>query len=227
MLPMPDTMTVLPQRTIISKTIELANARLVIRSSTVKRVFDIIFASLVLCLLISWLMPLIAILIRMESKGPVLFKQLRTGKDGQPFYCYKFRSMRQSDDADTRQASRGDSRVTAIGAYLRKTSIDEIPQFINVLRGEMSIVGPRPHMIAHTEQYSKIIDNFMDRHLVMPGITGLAQVSGHRGETKEMQAMSKRVNADIHYLQNWTFWLDIKIIWLTVQQVVTKNEHVF
>lgn len=227
MLPMPDTMTVLPQRTIISKTIELANARLVIRSSTVKRVFDIVFASLVLCLLISWLLPLIAILIRMESKGPILFKQLRTGKDGQPFYCYKFRSMRQSDDADTRQASRGDSRVTAVGAYLRKTSIDEIPQFINVLRGEMSIVGPRPHMIAHTEQYSKIIDNFMDRHLVMPGITGLAQVSGHRGETKEMQAMSKRVNADIHYLQNWTFWLDIKIIWLTVQQVVTKNEHVF
>jgi len=125
------------------------------------------------------------------------------------------------------QARRNDARITVVGAYLRKTSLDELPQFFNVLRGEMSIVGPRPHMLAHTEEYALLIDNFMDRQLIMPGITGLAQVLGYRGETRTVEAMAKRVEADINYLHSWTFWLDIKIIWLTVKQVIVVEDHVF
>jgi len=196
-------------------------------NTTVKRVFDIVFASLVTLLLLSWLIPLIAALIKLDSRGPVFFKQLRTGKDGVPFYCFKFRSMHMNADADHKQASRNDSRITKIGAFMRKTSIDELPQFINVLKGEMSVVGPRPHMLQHTEVYSSAINNFMVRHTVAPGITGLAQITGHRGETKETDAMIKRVNADIHYLQNWSFSLDIKIVWLTVYQAVKGSENAF
>jgi putative colanic acid biosynthesis UDP-glucose lipid carrier transferase len=192
-----------------------------------KRAFDIAFASLVLVFLLSWLVPLIALIIKIDSRGPVFFKQLRTGKDGLPFYCLKFRSMRMSADADHKQASRGDSRITRIGAMLRKSSIDELPQFINVLRGEMSVVGPRPHMLKHTEDYARVIDNFMVRHAVMPGITGLAQVAGHRGETKELMAMTKRVNADIFYIKNWSFLLDLKIIVLTVYQSAKGSENAF
>jgi exopolysaccharide biosynthesis polyprenyl glycosylphosphotransferase len=196
-------------------------------NTTVKRVFDIAFASLVTLLLLSWLIPLIAAIIKLDSKGPVFFKQLRTGKDGVPFYCFKFRSMYTNSDADQKQASRNDSRITKVGAFMRKTSIDELPQFINVLRGEMSVVGPRPHMLQHTEVYSSAINNFMVRHTVAPGITGLAQITGHRGETKETDAMIKRVNADIHYLQNWSFSLDMKIVWLTVYQAVKGSENAF
>ncbi len=196
-------------------------------NTTVKRVFDVVFASLVTLLLLSWLIPLIAALIKLDSKGPVFFKQLRTGKDGVPFYCFKFRSMHMNADADHKQASRNDSRITKIGAFMRKTSIDELPQFINVLKGEMSVVGPRPHMLQHTEVYSSAINNFMVRHAVAPGITGLAQITGHRGETKETDAMIKRVNADIHYLQNWSFALDVKIVWLTVYQAVKGSENAF
>ena len=192
-----------------------------------KRAFDMVFATLVTLLLLSWLVPFIALLIKLESKGPVFFKQLRTGKDGSPFYCLKFRSMHTSKDADFKQASKGDSRITRIGAFLRKTSIDELPQFINVLKGEMSVVGPRPHMLRHTEDYSKTIHNFMDRHTVMPGITGLAQVAGHRGETKEVEAMVKRVNADIHYVRNWSFLLDMKIVLLTVIKALKGSENAF
>jgi len=196
-------------------------------NTTVKRVFDVLFASLVMLLLLSWLIPLIAALIKLDSKGPVFFKQLRTGKDGVPFYCFKFRSMYMNVDADHKQASRNDSRITKIGSFMRKTSIDELPQFINVLKGEMSVVGPRPHMLQHTEVYSVAISNFMVRHTVAPGITGLAQITGHRGETKETDAMIKRVNADIHYLQNWSFSLDMKIVWLTVYQAVKGSENAF
>jgi lipopolysaccharide/colanic/teichoic acid biosynthesis glycosyltransferase len=135
--------------------------------------------------------------------------------------------MRLNTDADFKQACKGDSRITKLGAILRRTSLDELPQFINVLKGEMSVVGPRPHMLKHTEDYSKFIHNFMDRHLILPGITGLAQVSGHRGETKEVEAMAKRVNADIHYLQNWSFLLDMKIVLLTILQVFRKNNNIF
>lgn len=197
----------------------------IMKSFARKRAFDVIFSALVVVFLLTWLIPLVALLIKLESKGPTLFKQLRTGKDGKSFYCLKFRSMTINAEADVAQAIKNDSRITRLGAFLRQTSIDELPQFINVLKGEMSIVGPRPHMILHTEKYSKAIHNFMDRHLIMPGITGLAQVSGHRGETKEVEAMAKRVNADIHYLHNWSFWLDVKIVLLTVVQVFKRNEN--
>ena len=205
----------------------VANAPIVQRHPLRKRTFDFVFALLVVLFILIWLIPLIACIIKLESKGPILFRQLRTGKDGKPFYCFKFRSMRVNADSDTKQASRGDARVTKVGAYLRKTSLDELPQFFNVLFGEMSIVGPRPHMLAHTEAYSLAIHNFMDRHLGMPGITGLAQVSGYRGETRELSAMAKRVNADIYYLHNQSLWLDVKIVLLTVRQALRKNEHVF
>ncbi|MBC8081772.1 MAG: exopolysaccharide biosynthesis polyprenyl glycosylphosphotransferase [Hymenobacter sp.] len=196
-------------------------------NAVMKRAFDLFFASLVTVLLLSWLVPLIALLIKLDSRGPVFFKQLRTGKDGKPFYCLKFRSMRTSADADSRQASRGDSRITKLGAFMRKTSIDELPQFFNVLKGEMSVVGPRPHMLRHTEDYAKVIENFMERHLVTPGITGWAQVEGHRGETKETAAMEKRVNADIFYIRNWSFLLDLKIVLLTIRQAIRGNENAF
>ncbi len=205
----------------------ISNSPVVQRLPRRKRLFDFCFALLVVVFVLGWLIPLIACLIKLESRGPIFFRQLRTGKNGKAFYCFKFRSMHLSDDAHTRQASLGDSRITKVGAFLRRTSLDELPQFLNVLRGEMSVVGPRPHMLKHTEDYSKTIHNFMDRHLVMPGITGLAQVSGYRGETKELGAMVNRFNADIHYLQNWSFRLDLKIVLRTAMQVFGNNKHVF
>jgi putative colanic acid biosynthesis UDP-glucose lipid carrier transferase len=207
--------------------VHVAAAPVVQYSPISKRVFDFVFALLVVLFVLVWLIPLIACIIKLESKGPVFFRQLRTGKDGKAFYCFKFRSMRMSDDAHTRQASLGDNRITKSGAFLRRTSLDELPQFLNVLKGEMSVVGPRPHMLKHTEDYSKDIHNFMDRHLVRPGITGLAQVSGYRGETKELEAMVNRFNADIHYLRNWSFLLDLRIVVRTVTQVFGDNKHVF
>lgn len=201
--------------------------RIIARIFLRKRVFDFVFAASVAVFLLSWLTPLIAIFIKLESKGPVFFKQLRTGKQGKSFYCIKFRSMAVNADADSKQATKEDIRVTRTGAFLRKTSLDELPQFFNVLRGEMSVVGPRPHMLQHTAEYSKAIYNFMDRHLIMPGITGLAQVSGHRGETKELNAMTKRVNADIHYIRNISFLMDTKIILLTVLQVIKRDSNAF
>ena len=177
--------------------------------------------------LLSWLIPIIALLIKLESKGPTFFKQLRTGKNGRAFYCLKFRSMTINEDADTKQACKNDCRVTRVGAFLRKTSLDELPQFINVLKGEMSVVGPRPHMLRHTEDFSKAIKYYMDRHLIMPGITGLAQVSGYRGEVNELDALTKRVNADIYYLQNGSLMLDLKIVLLTVVQLFKYNENAY
>ncbi|MGI4740087.1 MAG: exopolysaccharide biosynthesis polyprenyl glycosylphosphotransferase [Janthinobacterium lividum] len=208
-------------------TFHMPKTRVVMGAFIRKRIFDFFFASLVIVFLLSWLMPLIALVIKLESRGPVLFKQLRTGKNGLPFYCLKFRSMRVNADSDSKQASKGDSRITKFGAFLRKSSLDELPQFFNVLRGEMSVVGPRPHMLSHTEYYSNAIDNFMERHIVMPGITGLAQISGYRGETKEVESMAKRVDADIKYLYNWSFLLDVKIVFLTVTQVFKSNENAF
>lgn len=195
-------------------------------ASTAKRAFDVVFALLILVFLLSWAVPLLALLIKLESHGPVFFKQLRTGKHGIPFYCLKFRSMRLNNIAH-KQASRGDTRITRIGAFMRKTSIDELPQFINVLRGEMSVVGPRPHMVQHTEEYAQIIENFMLRHTIPPGITGLAQIAGHRGETKEPACMVKRVNADLHYLQNWSLLLDLKIVSITIYQSVRGHENAY
>jgi putative colanic acid biosynthesis UDP-glucose lipid carrier transferase len=227
MLSMPDALPLHSENSFLTQTVDLVKSNTSSRTHLRKRFFDIVFSLLVICFLLIWLVPLIALLIRLESKGPVFFRQLRTGKDGKPFYCLKFRSMRPNTQAHAMQARRNDARITVVGAYLRKTSLDELPQFFNVLRGEMSIVGPRPHMLAHTKEYALLIENFMDRHLIMPGITGLAQVSGYRGETRNVEAMAKRVEADINYLHSWTFWLDIKIIWLTVKQVIVTEDHVF
>jgi putative colanic acid biosynthesis UDP-glucose lipid carrier transferase len=192
-----------------------------------KRIFDVCFALFVTVILLSWVIPLITLLIKLDSKGPVFFKQLRTGKNKMPFYCLKFRSMRLNSDSDHKQATKGDARITRLGAFMRKTNIDELPQFINVLRGEMSVVGPRPHMLKHTEDYAQVISQYMTRHLVLPGITGLAQVKGYRGETKEHIAMENRVKADIEYIRNWTLALDLKIIFLTVFQMAKGNENAF
>ncbi|WP_228098785.1 undecaprenyl-phosphate glucose phosphotransferase [Pedobacter sp. MC2016-24] len=192
-----------------------------------KRVFDVAFSLFVIGFVMSWLVPLIALLIKLESKGPIFFKQLRSGKDNEPFYCLKFRSMRVNQDSDKTQATKNDSRITRLGAFMRKTSIDELPQFFNVLMGDMSVVGPRPHMLQHTHEYSAIIDQFMVRHLVLPGITGWAQVSGHRGETKEEGTMEARVEADIWYLENWSMFLDLKIAFLTVWQVFAGHKNAY
>jgi putative colanic acid biosynthesis UDP-glucose lipid carrier transferase len=193
----------------------------------VKRVFDTLFSFFIIVFVFSWLFPILAILIKLSSKGPVFFVQKRSGRDNHPFNCYKFRSMYINHGADAQQATRGDARITKIGAFMRKTSLDELPQFFNVLIGNMSIVGPRPHMISHTEQYSQLIDRFMVRHFLKPGITGWAQVNGLRGETKTTEAMLERVEADVWYLENWSFVLDIKIIFLTAWNSVRGDKHAF
>ena len=154
-----------------------------------KRLFDIIFSLFIIFFVLSWLTPILAVLIKLESKGPVFFKQSRNGFNYEEFDCYKFRSMRPNQNAHLHQATRGDMRITKIGLFLRKTSIDELPQFFNVLFGDMSVVGPRPHMVSHTNMYAQRIDKFMVRHFVKPGITGLAQVSGFRGEVEVIRTL--------------------------------------
>lgn len=181
-----------------------------------KRTFDIVFSTFVILFILSWLTPIIAIIIKLDSKGPVFFSQKRSGKINREFWCWKFRSMTVNSAQDDVQATKGDARVTKIGAVLRRTSLDELPQFFNVLIGNMSVVGPRPHMLKHTEEYSKLIDKFMARHFIKPGITGLAQVRGYRGETKNTDQMYRRARTDVWYIENWSFLLDIKIIYLTV-----------
>ncbi|MFQ3332607.1 MAG: putative colanic acid biosynthesis UDP-glucose lipid carrier transferase [Flavobacteriales bacterium] len=192
-----------------------------------KRIFDILFSTLVIVFVLSWLYPLIAILIKLSSKGPVLFKQARSGVGNMEFLCYKFRSMTQSNEANTKQASKGDVRITKIGALLRKSSLDEFPQFLNVFMGDMSIVGPRPHMLLHTEEYSALINKYMVRQLVKPGITGAAQVKGFRGETKELEDMEGRIRLDVWYIENWSLSVDINIIFHTVWNVFKGDENAF
>jgi len=192
-----------------------------------KRVFDILFSLLVIILILSWLYPLLAFLIKKESKGPVLFKQMRTGKKNEPFWCYKFRSMYINVGDESQQAQKEDARITPIGKFLRRTSLDEMPQFFNVLMGKMSVVGPRPHMIKHTTDYNDHINNFMVRHFVKPGITGLAQVSGLRGETKKVSDMKRRVTTDIRYLQRWSLITDIKICLITVIVTLKGDKNAF
>ncbi len=193
----------------------------------IKRLFDIVFASLVLLLLLSWLIPLIALLIRWESKGPIFFKQDRDGLNGKAFGCYKFRSMRTTEDAHKIQATKEDPRITKMGAFMRKTSIDELPQFINVLLGNMSVVGPRPHMLQHTQEYSKSVNKYMVRHFVKPGITGLAQIKGYRGEIKINADINNRVKLDIFYLENWSLILDIRIVIQTVSNAIRGEENAY
>lgn len=192
-----------------------------------KRALDIIVSSLVIIFILSWLVPILGLLIILESRGPIFFSQLRTGKNKKSFYCYKFRSMRKNKDADLKQATINDSRVTKIGRFIRRTSLDEFPQFINVFKGEMSLVGPRPHMLKHTNDYSKFVDEYMIRQFLKPGITGWAQVNGYRGEITNPEQIKMRVNKDIWYLENWNLWLDIQILFLTVYQVFKGDKNAF
>ncbi len=192
-----------------------------------KRSFDLLCSTLFLVTIFPILYVIIGIAIKMSSPGPVFFKQKRSGLNGKEFLCYKFRSMRVNDQCDTLQATRHDPRKTRIGEFLRHTNLDELPQFINVFRGEMTMVGPRPHMLKHTEQYSAIIDKYMVRHLVKPGITGWAQVTGFRGETKELWQMEGRVKADIWYIEHWTFILDLYIMYLTIKNVVVGEKQAY
>jgi putative colanic acid biosynthesis UDP-glucose lipid carrier transferase len=192
-----------------------------------KRVFDILFSGFVIIFLLSWLLPLLAIVIKLESRGPIFFKQLRSGRDNKNFWCYKFRSMNMNTDSDCIQARKGDKRITVVGRFIRKTNIDELPQFFNVLLGNMSIVGPRPHMLKHTEHYRAIIDQYMVRHYLKPGITGWAQVNGFRGETYTKEMMEQRVNHDIWYLENWSLMLDIKIIFQTVINMIYGEKNAY
>lgn len=192
-----------------------------------KRVLDIVISLIAIIFVLSWLLPIIALLIIIESKGPVFFIQLRSGRNNKTFYCYKFRSMKKNDDADKMQATKNDFRITKIGRILRKTSLDEFPQFFNVLKGDMTVVGPRPHMIKHTEDYSKLVDLFMIRQFLKPGITGWAQINGHRGEISDTEQIKSRVNHDLWYLENWNIWLDIKIIFLTVYNVFKGEKNAY
>lgn len=194
-------------------------------NQVLKRGFDIVFSFFVLLFLLSWLTPLLAILIKIDSKGPVFFKQKRNGLDYKEFYCYKFRSMKPNPKADLKQVSRNDQRITWIGRILRRTSCDELPQFLNVLKGEMSVVGPRPHMVNQTEALAEGIDKFMVRHFVKPGITGLAQVSGYRGEIDSEQHIINRVKYDVFYVENWSLILDFKIIGKTIYNAIKGDEN--
>ena len=194
----------------------------------VKRVFDIVMSLIVLLCILPFF-PIIAICIKIQSpKGPVFFKQLRHGLDGKEFNCYKFRSMHPNkDESGLKQAMKDDPRKFPFGNFMRKTSVDELPQFWNVLKGNMSIVGPRPHPVALNEKYKKEIDKYMVRHFVKPGVTGWAQVTGFRGETKEQWQMEGRVKRDIWYIEHWDFWLDVRILWMTVKQIVKKDEQAY
>ncbi|WP_422862178.1 exopolysaccharide biosynthesis polyprenyl glycosylphosphotransferase [Flagellimonas sp. W118] len=185
-----------------------------------KRSFDVIFSLIIIFGLLSWLIPLLAIIITVESKGPVFFRQSRNGIDNREFYCYKFRSMAPNKDADNHSATKNDMRITKVGKFIRKTSIDELPQFYNVLFGTMSVVGPRPHMVKHTNEYATSVDKYMVRHFVKPGITGLAQVRGYRGEIEQEMDILNRTKFDIFYIENWSMFLDLKIMVQTVLNAI-------
>ena len=198
-----------------------------IENRVIKRTFDVVVSALFLCTLFPIILVFVAIMTKLTMPGPLFFRQKRTGIDGKDFYCIKFRSMKVNSDADRLQATKDDPRKTWWGDIMRKTNIDEFPQFWNVLKGEMSIVGPRPHMLKHTEEYSKLIDKYMMRHFVKPGITGWSQVTGFRGETKELSQMEGRVQGDIWYIEHWNFWLDIYIMYKTVANVIQGDKAAY
>lgn len=192
-----------------------------------KRIFDILFSLFVIFGILIWLGPLLALLISLESRGPVFFIQKRTGFDNNEFQCFKFRSMAVNENSDFQQAGKNDMRVTRIGRFIRKTSIDELPQFYNVLFGNMSVVGPRPHMLKHTDEYANRVDKYMLRHFVKPGITGLAQVRGYRGEIERDSDIQNRIKFDIFYVENWSFFLDLKIILETIVNALKGEEKAY
>lgn len=192
-----------------------------------KRIFDIFFASVICLFILSWLLPILWILIKLDSKGPLFFKQKRDGLDGKQFFCYKLRSMKVNKEADKLSASRNDKRITKVGAFLRKSSLDELPQFYNVLLGDMSVVGPRPHINIQTKKYVNEVKNYLIRNSVKPGITGLAQISGYRGEVIKKSDIENRVRLDVFYIENWSFFLDIKIILQTFLNFFKKEEKAY
>jgi len=207
-------------------TISIFDSPMTGANSVIKRLEDIVLSLLILCV-VAIPMALIAAVVKLSSPGPVFFRQKRYGIDGRSIEVWKFRSMRvMENDANVVQATRGDNRITPIGAFLRRTSLDELPQFINVLQGDMSIVGPRPHAVAHNEQYRGQINSYMLRHKVKPGITGWAQVNGWRGETDTLDKMQKRIEHDLAYIHNWSLWWDLKIVFLTVfKGFIHKNAY--
>lgn len=192
-----------------------------------KRALDITVSLFVIVFILSWLIPILGLLIFLESGFPIFFKQLRTGKDKKAFHCWKFRSMKANKEANLKQATLNDERITKLGRFLRKTSLDEFPQFINVIRGEMSLVGPRPHMVKHTKDYSQVVDDYMVRQFIKPGITGWAQINGYRGEITNPEQIHMRVNKDLWYLENWTLWLDIQILFLTVYYILKGDKNAY
>jgi putative colanic acid biosynthesis UDP-glucose lipid carrier transferase len=193
----------------------------------IKRIFDIIFSLVVCFFILSWLIPILWIVVKLESNGPLVFKQKREGIKGEEFVCYKFRSMRVDELSRKVHVAKNDARVTIIGAFLRKTSIDELPQFFNVLQGHMSVVGPRPHIESLSLEYQKEVDDYLKRHIVKPGITGLAQVSGYRGEVKKISDIKNRVRLDVFYIENWSFLLDLKIVFKTALNVFKGDENAY
>lgn len=193
----------------------------------IKKSLDYTIATTAIFFVFIWLFPIIIILIKISSKGPVFFKQQRNGLDNKLFWCYKFRSMKVNELSDVKQATKNDDRITKIGTFLRKSNLDELPQIFNVLKGEMSIVGPRPHMEKHTEEYSSKIKNYLVRHFTKPGITGWAQVNGFRGETKELKQMEDRIECDIYYIENWSVLLDIKIILKTIFKMFKGDKNAY
>ena len=190
-----------------------------------KRLTDLFVSIVFLSTLFPIIYVIVAIIIKRQSPGPIIFVQRRNGLNGEEFNCYKFRSMHVNQDSDSVQALPNDRRKFPFGAFMRRSNIDELPQFINVLLGSMSVVGPRPHMLLHTEEYSHIINKYMVRHWVKPGITGWAQVNGFRGETRDVEQMEKRVQADIWYVENWSFWLDVRIIWRTLVNTLFHHDE--
>lgn len=192
-----------------------------------KRIFDIVLSGIFLVTIFPLVYLIVGIVIKMTSPGPVLFKQMRTGLNGVDFKCYKFRSMRVNEEADSKQATVNDPRKTRFGDFLRRSNIDELPQLINVFKGDMSIVGPRPHMLVHTETYAQLIDKYMVRHFIKPGVTGWAQTHGFRGETKELSQMEGRVKADIWYMEHWTIFLDLYIIYKTIVNVALGEKNAY
>lgn len=196
------------------------------RNRILKRIFDIIFSTTVLLILIPIVFPFIILAIKINSKGPIFFIQKRSGEDKTEFNCFKFRSMSVNNNPD-QQATKFDARITKVGAFLRKTSLDELPQFINVFIGNMSVVGPRPHPLYMTDEYQQLVKNYLIRHLAKPGITGWAQINGYRGETEKLIDMEKRVEFDIFYIENWGFLLDLKIIWKTLVNMITGEENAY
>jgi len=192
-----------------------------------KRIYDVVIAVCCLIIICSWLFPLIAILIKVSSKGSVFFKQLRHGENNIPFYCYKFRTMVVNEEADVTQAKKDDNRVTKIGSFLRRSSLDELPQLINVLKGEMSIVGPRPHSVPMNEIFAKEIPGYMRRHSMKPGITGLAQSKGFRGEIVNFHDLNSRYKLDMFYLKKWRLCFDLKIMIWTGYSMIFKNHKAY